>query len=34
MALLRCDSSGELYPLHAKPSTTSSGAHQALLTGS
>ena len=31
MALLRCDSSGELYPLHARPSTTSSGAHQALL---
>ena len=32
MALLRCDSSGELYPLHTKPSTASSGAHQALLT--
>ena len=31
MALLRCDSSGELYPLHGRPSTASSGAHQALL---
>ena len=31
MALLRCDSSGELYPLHTRPSTASSGAHQALL---
>ena len=31
MALLRCDSSGELYPLHARPSTASSGTHQALL---